>query len=102
MALLKTCVQEAVSKEDKKFGFENAKYLWLHRIIVSDHGMLDVLEFSGSVVQDGDVDLLPDVSICCSWNSRFLCVVRNIDQLSDGKVDLLVLVSTGRTAQVQT
>ena len=29
----------------------------------------------------------------------FLCVVRSIDQLSDGKVDLLVLVSTGRTVQ---
>ena len=42
------------------------------------------------------------LSICCSWKSRFLCVVMNIDQLSDGKVDLLVLVSTGRTVQVQT
>ena len=52
------------------------------------------------MVQGGDVDLLPDVSICCSWNSRFfLFVVRNIDQLSDGKGDLLVLVSTGRTVQ---
>ena len=39
------------------------------------------------------------MSICCSWNNRFLFVVRNIDQLSVGKVDLLVLVSTGRTVQ---
>ena len=31
-----------------------------------------------------------------------LSVVRTIDQLSDGEVDLLVLVSTGRTVQVQT
>ena len=26
---------------------------------------------SGRAVQGGDVDLLPDVSTCCSWNSRF-------------------------------
>ena len=56
-----------------------------------------MLEF-GSAVQGGDVDLLPDVSICCSWNGRILSVDRNMDQLSD-EVDLLVLVSTGRTAQ---
>ena len=29
----------------------------------------------------------------------FLFVVRKMDQLSDGKVDLLVLVSKGRTVQ---
>ena len=65
------------------------------------HGMVVLLEFNIQEVRYrvGNVDLLPDVSICCSWNGTFLFVVRNIGQLSDGKADLLVLVSTGRTVQ---
>ena len=43
------------------------------------HGMVDLLEFAVGIVG--------------------LSVVRTIDQLSDGEVDLLVLVSTGRTVQ---
>ena len=71
------------------------------RVPLRIHGVVVLLEFKIQVVwyRMENVDLLPDVSICCSWDSRFLCVVRNIDQLSDGKVDLLVLVSTGRTVQ---
>ena len=37
-----------------------------------------------------NVDMLPGVSISCSCNGRFLSIVRNIDQLPVGKVDLLV------------